>query len=278
MTKNVFVVAVISAFVATAAAAQTTTFNNQDASSDAIDDLEEAIEDERERDLDAFGNEGREVGTYGSVAFRATSVTDDDGTTADAGLGLRYGSYDGLNGFDVTTSFAYGKTDGEKTEDTLLVGFDYRRDLTDTVFAFGKLEAGFDGMADEVGDYSQDVFVGAGLGYRIYNANDLQWSVQAGPGYRNAQRVGMEDVSEAAAAVSSNVFKSLSEATYITNDTDVIYSETSSTLINELALNVAMTDALSLRTSYTTSFNSETDDDLSDGVNTLGMSVIYNFN
>ncbi|KJZ19130.1 DUF481 domain-containing protein [Loktanella sp. S4079] len=278
MTNNVFIIAAISGFIATAGAAQTTAFTNQDASVDAVDDLEEAIEDDRERDLGRFGNEGRELGSYGSVAVRGTSVKDDDGTTTDIGLGLRYGTYDGINGIDLTASLAYGETDGEKTEDTLLAGVDYRRDLNDALFAFGKLEAGFDNMADDVGDFTQDIFVGAGLGYRIYNTADLQWSVQAGPGYRTAKRVDMSDVSEAAASVSSNVFKSLSEATYITNDTDVIYSETATTLVNELALNVAMTETLSLRTGYTTSFNSETDADLSEGVNTLGVSVIYNFN
>lgn len=278
MTNNVFIIAVISGFIATTGAAQTTTFTNQDASADAVDDIEEDIADDRERDLGRFGNEGRELGDYGSVAVRAIAVQDDSGTSVDVGLGLRFGTYDGINGYDVTASYAYGETDGVKTEDTLLAGIDYRRDLNDTLFAFGKLEAGFDNMADTAGDFSQDIFVGAGLGYRIYNTADLQWSVQAGPGYRTSKRVAMADVSEAAASVSSNVFKSLSDATYVTNDTDVIYSETATTLVNELALNVAMTETLSLRTGLTTSFNSETDADLSEGVNTLGVSVIYNFN
>ena len=121
------------------------------------------------------------------------------------------------------------------------------------------------------------IFLGAGIGYRIFNTSMTQWSVQAGPGYRTAKVVDQEDVSEAAASVSSNVFRSLSENSYVTNDTDVIYSETATTLVNELALNTAMTDVLSLRTSLTTSFNDSTDDTLSDGVNTFGVSVIYNF-
>jgi putative salt-induced outer membrane protein len=65
-----------------------------------------------------------------------------------------------------------------------------------------------------------------------------------------------EDISDVAFSVSSNVFKSLSDATYVTNDTDVIYSETATTVTNELALNVAMTETLSLRTSLTTFLNS----------------------
>jgi putative salt-induced outer membrane protein len=65
-----------------------------------------------------------------------------------------------------------------------------------------------------------------------------------------------EDIPDVAFSVSSNVFKSLSDATYVTNDTDVIYSETATTVTNELALNVAMTETLSLRTSLTTFLNS----------------------
>ncbi|MEJ6404188.1 DUF481 domain-containing protein [Yoonia sp. 2307UL14-13] len=277
MKTNVFIIAAISGFVAAAASAQTTAFDNQDASADAVEDIEEAIEDDRDRDLDRFGNQGREVGDYGSLAFRGTSVNNDGDTTTDVGFGLRYGTYDGVNGFDITASLAYGEANDEVTKDTLLAGVDYRRDLTDRLFAFGKIEAAFDNTADEAGDFEQDIFGGGGLGYRIIDTAGTQWSVQAGPGYRFAERIDEDQVSEAAASVSSNVFYSLSDATYVTNDTDVIYSETATTLINELALNVAMTNTLSLRTSYTTTFNSETDDELRDGINTLGASVIYNF-
>ena len=286
MTKNVFIIAAISGFIATAGAAQTTTFSNEDASADAVEDLEEQIEEDRERDIGRFGNEGREIGSYGSLALRGTTVSNDGDSTTDVGLGLRYGTFDGTNGLDITASLAYGEVDGEKTKDTLLAGLDYRRDLTDTVFAYGKIEAAFDDLAETEGAFTQDIFVGAGVGYRIYNSAQTQWSVQAGPGYRAAKRVTSvagdpvvtDEISEAAASVSSNVFRSLTQTTYITNDTDVIYSETATTVANELALNVAMTDTLSLRTGLTTSFNSESDDDFSDATNTLGVSVIYNFN
>ena len=63
---------------------------------------------------------------------------------------------------------------------------------------------------------------------------------------------------------------------YVTNDTDVIYSETLTTVNNNLALNVALTDTLSLRTGLSSVFDA--DKKVSEGVNTLGVSVIYNFN
>lgn len=62
------------------------------------------------------------------------------------------------------------------------------------------------------------------------------------------------------------------------NNTDVIYSEFSTSLSNELALNVALTGELVLRTSLATGFDDATDEEFADAKNTLGVSVIYNFN
>lgn len=62
------------------------------------------------------------------------------------------------------------------------------------------------------------------------------------------------------------------------DDTDVIYSEFSTTVSNELALNVALTNELVLRTSLATTFDDATDEEFADAKNTLGVSVVYNFN
>lgn len=278
MKTNVFIVAAISGFIATGAMAQTSTFANEDKTVDAVDDLEELIAEDADRELRAFGNEGRALGSYGSVSLRGTSTSNDGDTSSDLGVGLRYGTFDGVNGVDVTASFSYGAENGKETENTLLTGVDYRRDFGDALFAYGKVEASFDKLSTTVGEYKQDVFFGAGLGYRIFNDAGTQWSVQAGPGYRVAEVVGGSDVSEAAASVSSNFYKSLTDTTYVTNDTDVIYSEFATTVTNELALNVSLTDALTLRTSYATNYNDQTDNTFSDAENTFGVAAVYSFN
>jgi putative salt-induced outer membrane protein len=278
MNTNTLIIAAISGFVATGAMAQTTTFDNSTAAADAVESIEDSITDAAERDVSKFGNEGREVGSYGSVSLRGTTTSNDGATSSDVGVGLRYGTFDGVNGIDVTAAFVYGEDDGVQTENNLQLGIDYRRDFNDTMFAYAKANASFDKLSTTVGEYEQDVFVGAGLGYRIFNTADTQWSVQAGPGYRAANVVGGGEVSEAAASVSSNVFKSLTDTTHVTNDTDVIYSETATTVTNDLAINAALTDTLTMRTSYTTNFNDQSDATFSDAENTLGVSVVYNFN
>ena len=278
MKTSIFIAAAISGFIATGAVAQVSTFDNQDRAATSVDDLEEQIADDADRNLSQFGNEGRAVGSYGSVSLRGTSTSNDGDTATDLGVGLRYGTFDGVNGIDVTASYAYGIENGTQTENQLFVGGDYRRDFSDRFFGYGKVDAAFDTLSTTAGEYTRDVFVGAGVGYRIFNDADTQWSVQAGPGYRLAEVVGGAEVNEAAASVSSNFYKSLTDSTYITNDTDVIYSEYATTITNNLAISVSLSDQLSLRTSYTTNFNDLTDSSFSDAENTLGVAVVYNFN
>jgi len=278
MKLNLLLVTTLAGIAASAVAAQTTAFDNQDAAETAVDDLIEVIEDDNERDIERFGNEGREIGTYGSIALRAISTSNDGDTSTEIGVGARFGWFDGVNGIDTNLSFAYAKEDGESTENRLLAGIDYRRDLSPVLFAYGQADLSLDRLTTVPGEYTQDIFVGAGLGYRIYNTPDLQWSIQAGPGYRLAEVVGGSEVSETAVSLSNNVFYALSDTTYITNDTDVIYSDFATTLSNDFAFNLILTDSLALRTSYATRFNDQTDDNFADGENTFGVSVVYSFN
>ena len=97
---------VITAFAGASAQTQSTAFENQDAASDAVENLEEQISDDRDRDLEQFGNNGRRLGAYGSLSARATATSDDDDDVADLGVGLRFGTYDGLNGYDLSLSLS----------------------------------------------------------------------------------------------------------------------------------------------------------------------------
>lgn len=282
MKTNTLIIAAISGFVATGAMAQTPTFADQTASADAVTAIEDSIIDAAERPV--FGNEGRTPGTYGSVALTGSANTNDGAETSDVEVGLRWGTFDGVNGFDVTAAFSYSSDnatasgDTQDTKNQLQLDMNYRRDLTPAFFAYAKATASFDTLTVDAAEYQQDIFLGAGLGYRVFNTADTQWSLQAGPGYRAFTTGAGVDGDEVAGSVSSNFFKSLTDTTFVTNDTDVIYSETATTVGNTLALNVALTDTLTMRTSYTTNFNDASDDNFSDAENTLGVSVVYNFN
>jgi len=277
--KYVLLLAALGGAGATGALAQTSAFDTQGAAADAVTDLGDQIADDAERDIPAFGNEGRALGTYGSIAFRLNATSNDGDTGTDVGAGMRYGWFDGTNGVDMNLSYAYSADNGTPTENRLLAGVDYRRDFSPAFFGYAQGDLALDRLSTDAGEFTTDIFVGAGLGYRIVNTSNVVWSLQAGPGYRVAEVAGQDDyVTEVAASGSSNFFYSLSDTAYVTNDTDVIYSETALTATNDFAINFALNDTMALRTSYATRYNNQTDTSFSDAENTLGLSVVYNFN
>lgn len=280
MTKitNVFVVATISSFVAGAAAAQQSVFDDSPAETE-LSDLEETIEEDFERDVPTFGVEGRPLGFTGSVSARATAVTGNT-ETVDIGIGARLGFFDGLNGHRVTLSYAYSETDDGVTDtDRLYATYDYTREFAQNLYGFVKVQAEYNNATDlDEGAFEDDVFFGFGAGYRVFNTPDMQWSVQAGPGYRVASlRDVADDLDEAAISLSSYYFQRINPTVFVTNDTDIIFSESDTSVTNELGLNVSMTNQLALRTSVLTQYNSEPGD-AENTDNTFGLSLVYSFN
>lgn len=275
MTKSatLFIAAAFTSVLAGAATAQSTAFGNQDRVTDAIDDIEENVQDSFDRDTRTFGNEGRPLGFTGSISARATA-TDGNTDTADIGLGARVGYFDGVNGNDVTLAYTYSDDNGTATENSVLAGYDYTREFGSNVYGFGKVVVAY----DEFGSFERDAFVGAGVGYRIFNTQALQWSVQAGPGYRVAKDASGTEVEEAAFSVSSDYLTRFSDTLFLTNDTDVLASDSDTYVTNELGLNVSMTETLALRTSILTEYRSNPQPGFESTDNTLGVSVVYTFN
>ncbi|MCC1493258.1 YdiY family protein [Cognatishimia sp. F0-27] len=242
---------------------------------DRNEDLREAIEDDAERELDRFGNEGRPQGFDGSVAVRAIASKGNT-DSFDIGIGSDLNYVWGPNGIELQLNYAYGEDDGKKTEESLFYGLEYTRDFNPMVFGFAKLQ----GSVDEFSDYETDTFASFGLGYRVFNEATRQWSVQAGPGYRFSELsdVTRGDISEGAFGLSSDYAHKLTDTVFLTNDTDVIWSESDTVVFNDLALNVSMTDTVALRTSVLTEYHSEVSKGVKNTDNTFGVSLVYSFN
>lgn len=275
MTKSTFILAAVAAIIASSASAQTL-IGRDTVAGDRNEDLIEAIEDDAERELDRFGNEGRPQGFTGSVALRGI-VQSGNTETTNIGIGTDMNYVFGPNGIELQLNYAYSDDDETDSEESLFYGLEYTRDLNPQFFGFAKLQGSADSATDA--QYETDTFVSFGAGYRIFNEADAQWSVQAGPGYRFAELndVTEGDVDEAAFGVSSDYAQKLTETVFLTNDTDVIWSESDTVLFNDLALTVAMTDELALRTSVLTEYHTEPGD-AENTDNTFGVSLVYSFN
>ena len=281
MTKDykfgVSALALVAMLAATSATAQDL-IGRDSIAADRNEDLIEAIEDDAERDLDRFGNEGRPQGFTGSVAMRAIAQTGNSEST-DVGIGSDLNYVWGPNGVELQLNYAYSDDDDVGgTDESLFYNLEYTRDFTPVTFGFAKVQGSYDGATDA--EFETDTFVSFGAGYRVYNTEDLQWSVQAGPGYRFAEfnDIASGDVSEGAFGISSDYAHKLTDTVFLTNDTDIIWSESNTKLYNDLALNVSMTDSLALRTSILTEYTSDVTAPAKNTDNTFGVSLVYSFN
>lgn len=259
-----------ASLVATSAVAQTALGNS--AAQDRIEALNENIADDFARDTGPFGNEGRALGFTGSMALQA-QATSGNTDTRTLGLGTNFGYYDGTNGYELQLSYQYNEDEDGVSEDSLLYELEYTRDFSSAYYGFAKLQ----GTVDSFPTDTSDNFLGAGIGYRIYNTRDVQWDVQAGVGYRVADLNGVDDLGEGALSLSSSYFNRLNEAVSLTMDTDVIGSDSGTRVFNDLGVNVSMTETLALRTSLVTEYDTDPAPGRKDTDNALGVSVVYNF-
>jgi putative salt-induced outer membrane protein len=270
--------AVLAATAVTAATANTafaqTVFSGTDIAETRNETLMSDIEADAERETAAFGNENRDTGFTGSVAMRGIS-TFGNSDSVDIGIGANLGYVNGPNGYSLALNYAYGSDAGTKTEDSLFYGAEYTRDFNSNFFGYGKVQ----GTVDAFSGYKSDTFASVGAGYRIIQTPDTQWSVQAGPGYRFAdlRALASVDVSEAGFGVSSDFSKDLSSSIALTNDTDLIWSKSDTVAYNDMAISVAMSDALALRTSLLTEYHSQPTAGAKNMDNTVGVSLVYSF-
>jgi putative salt-induced outer membrane protein len=238
-----------------------------------IETLNDNITDDFDRDTGQFGNSGRALGYDGSLALQA-NATSGNTDTATLGLGVNMGYYDGTNGYEITMSYQYSENDSTVDEDSLLYDLEYTRDFGAAYYGFAKLQ----GTVESIPFDTTDNFLGFGVGYKIYDTRDIQWSVQGGVGYRVAELNAVSDLNEGALSLSSNYSNQINETLAITNDTDIIGSESDTVVYNDLGFNVSMTETLALRTSLVTEYHTDPAPGKDDTDNALGVSLVYNFN
>lgn len=277
-TAAISTVAIVGAGMAQAqTTADETMFGTQTAAGE-VSDLQDAIEDDAERDP-IFSN--REVGTYGSAALRAISSNSADATVDDVttvGLGVQFGNYDGRFGNEVNLSYTYAETNGDVSKNTLAMTYGFTMDMSPRLFAFANADVKFDQLAELASQTRRDGYIGGGLGYRVIDNADLTFDVKAGPGYRYIENGAGGSVNEAAYSVGASYNQQLTDGVALYDDLALIGSDSDTTITNEIGVSVAMSDKLSLRTSYRSEFRGPDFNGLDNTENTTGIAVVYSFN
>jgi putative salt-induced outer membrane protein len=242
---------------------------------DRITDIEDNVTEDFERsDDDArFGPAEFRPGFSGSVSLGYTAETGNtDSQEFNLAARLRFAEGDWVQTFGIAADFA---EDGSiKTKEDVLAVYDANYYLNDRFYLFGLARVERDGLAETAGDVARDAFIGFGPGYRVINTPDMAWRLQAGLGLSYIRDgVGTSETEEGYLA-SSRFYYQFSESVFLTNDTDVLSSDTAFRANNDFGINFKLNDSLSTRVSYLTDYNDaraiETD-------NRLGVSLVVGF-
>lgn len=246
---------------------------------DTIEDIEEDTQEEFERSQDEarFGSAAVPLGFRGSVFASGTLDTQGDEDDYSVQLGGRFTLGQGLLNHTFGFAGLFTETDDEEGEgddssdnNQLFAIYDGTYDINDRFYGFGIARA----VYDEDDDPDQDYFVGVGPGYRIVNREDFAWRVQAGPGWRYQKFQNGDSESEIAGILSSRLFYEVNEAMFVTNDTDLISSESNTSVTNDFGFNLAVRGPFSLRAGLLTDWD---DRDSNEFDHTVTAAVVYSF-
>lgn len=263
------------ASVGFAAQAETTDFTGTTALNDQIDDIQTAVDDEIDRGTDAnrFRNPEYRPGMSGSVSLGYTGQTGNtelSDLTAGARLRFANGPFVQNIGFAV----GYSEEAGVKTTEDIFAVYDGAYYFNDSMYGFilGRIQS--DGLAVAATDTKQDGYLGFGPGYRIINTEQMTLRVQAGVGQSYLEDGTGASTSEIGYIVSSRFFYAFNPNVFLSNDTDVLKTNSSLRANNDFGLNIKMSDKLSTRISYLTEYD---DSRAIRSDNSVGFALVMGF-
>lgn len=239
---------------------------------DRIEDIQEQTTEDLEaedRDRFRFGVQQGWAGSFSLSADATSGNSDTFDVTAAGRLTYGAGRFTNFVGFGVV----YGESQDVKDESEAFVTYDGIYDFGNRFYVFGTGRYEY----DDFGSYKHDAFVGAGPGYRIFAEEGLTWRVQAGPGVRYLEDQAGNDTTEAAGILSSRLYYAFNDMTFMTNDTDLIGSDESIQVSNDLGVNFRMTDSLSTRVSLNTDWTDDPAPGFDEFDNSIGLAVVYSF-
>lgn len=259
---------------ATAAFAQTTITG--------IRTINEGIDDQQ-RDVKIDLDRGRDDYRFGSPEFRqglsgSASVgyvgTTGNTDSSEFNLGARLRNASGPFVQTIGVLLEFNETNGVRSKEEVFAVYDANYYFNDSFYGFVLGRVSTDGLATLVTENSKDAFIGFGPGYRIINTEATSWRVQAGIGLSYLQDGIGTDTTETGYIASSRLYHRFNETIFATMDTDVLKTDSSLRINNDLGLNFQMSDAFATRVSYLTEYN---DSRTIQSDNKLGVSLVYGF-
>ncbi len=258
-----------------------------DALNDRIEDIERDVNEDMARANDSarFGSPEARQGLSGNVSLGYSGKTGNN-ESQDLAIGFRLHHAAGPLVQTVGAVLDFSENSVEKTKEDIFVVYDANYYLNDRFYLFGLARLEQDGLGDTLttedvangvalaDKVKRDAYVGVGPGYRIINTPDMAWRVQAGIGVSYLEYGDDTSYTETGYLAASRFYARINDNVFLTNDTDVLSSDTALRANNDFGVNFKLTDALSTRVSYLTEYNDSrairTD-------NRVGISLVMGF-
>lgn len=190
----------------------------------------------------------------------SAGVTTGNTDTTDIGLGVDLARDTQVWKASLEALADFGETDGVETRNRIFAAGQLDRQIRDRMYGFGRTSY----EIDEFSGFDSRLFVGGGLGYEILTGERATWSVEGGPGLKidevktlvttdaNGDPLIIPATTEESFSVigASNYTFQFNDNVGLSNDTDILYAEESTQLLNSLALTATLTEALSARFSF----------------------------
>jgi putative salt-induced outer membrane protein len=187
-------------------------------------------------------------GTFGAGLTTGNTET----TDVSAGLKLKHTGAVWTQSGELSAE--YGETDSTETRNRIAAAFQLDRSFNDRLRGYGRLAY----ERDEFSGFENRTFAGVGVAYDVIKSEPTTWTLQGGPGYRideirarTIAPVAPSRSEESFAVMAGSRFKhQINERVALTNDTDVIYTDVTTQVVNGLALTFDLSGNLQGRISY----------------------------
>ena len=186
-------------------------------------------------------------------------ITTGNTDTVDIGVALKVGKEFGPWKVSADGGYDFGQVDGVDNRNRWWVGSQVQRDFSDRLYGFGDVSY----EEDEFSGFDSRLFLGVGAGYHVFKEKPTTWSVEVAPGYRrsivSAETDGLLPptilvpsftANDFAVRGSSKFAHEFNENVNFTNETDVVWTDTSTQTVNTAALNAKLSEAWSARISF----------------------------
>lgn len=186
-------------------------------------------------------------GWAGEAALTGSKTTGNTETT-DIGAALDVAKTDGEWRNKFRASFDYGKNDGFKNKQRLVLGYQLERDFNDRLYGY----ANADYFQDDFGAFEDGYFIGGGVGYKLVLPEPLAWDISGGAGYRSQTPQGGLGGTENEIALRgrSEVDYQFNDAVSAYNNSEILWSESDTYIWNETGITAQLMGNLAARASF----------------------------